>query len=51
MANELHATGDLLAKQIEPEPAPEDLVEWAMSEASDDAHDVPTPDASAPPAL
>ena len=30
-ANELHATGDLFAKQIEPEPAPKDPVEWAMA--------------------
>ena len=38
-ANELHATGDLFAKQMEPEPAPEDAVEWAMAEESDDDED------------
>ena len=47
--NELHAAGDMFAKQIEPEPAPEDLVDWAMAEASDDGDDAPTPDAPAPP--
>ena len=40
-ANELHATGALFARQIEPEPAPADPVEWAMAEASDDEDDAP----------
>ena len=36
-ANKLHATGDLFATQIEPEPASEDPTEWAtMAEASED---------------
>ena len=35
-ANELHATGALFARQIEPEPAPEDTVDWAMAESSDE---------------
>ena len=30
-ATELHSAGDMFAKQIEPEHALEDLVEWAMS--------------------
>ena len=47
-ANELHATGDLFAKQIEPEPAPEDSLEWATSEESDDEDYAPMPDAPAP---
>ena len=58
-ANELHATGDWFAKQIEPEPAPEDPVEWATAEESDeddasaptrpDLVDLPPAPASAPP--
>ena len=36
-ANELHATGDMFAKQIE--PAPEDLVGWVMAEASEHEDD------------
>ena len=40
-ANELHATGALFARQIEPESASG----LAMAEASDDEDDVPTPDA------
>ena len=32
----LHAHDELFSKHIEPEPAPEDPVEWAMAEASDD---------------
>ena len=48
-ANELHATGDVFAKHIEPEPAPEDLVEWPyMAEASDDEDDPSMRDAPAP---
>ena len=50
-ANELHATGDLFAKRIEPEPAPADPVEWPMTEASEDADDAPVPDAPASPEL
>ena len=48
-ANELHATGDLFAKRIEPAPA--DPVEWPMAEASEDADDPPMPDAPASPEL
>ena len=33
------------ARYIEPEPAPEDPVDWAMAEASDDEDDAPMPDA------
>ena len=44
-ANELHATGALFARQIEPEPAPADPIEWAMAEVSDDEDDTPMPDA------
>ena len=50
-ANELHAIGDLFAKQIEPEPAPEDPLEWPMAEESEDEDDAPMPDAPAPPEL
>ena len=50
-ANELHATGDLFARQIVPESAPEDPVEWAMAEAPDDEDDAPTPDAPLEPEL
>ena len=50
-ANELHATGDLFARQIEPEPAPADSVEWATAEASDDEDDAPMPDAPLEPEL
>ena len=45
----LHARDDLFAKHIEPEPAPEDPVEWAMEEASDDDDDAPMPDAPPEP--
>ena len=61
-ANELHTTGALFAREIEPEPAPEDPVERAMAEASDDEDvapmteppgpeliDLPPAPASAPP--
>ena len=44
-ANELHATGASFARQIEPEPALADPMEWAMTEASDDEDDAPMPDA------
>ena len=40
-ANELHVTADVFARQIEPEPAPEDQVDWTMAEASDDEDDAP----------
>ena len=44
--NELHATGALFTRQIEAaEPAPADLVDFAMAEASDDEDDAPMPDA------
>ena len=46
-ANELHATGALFARQIEPEPAPEDPV----AEASDDDDDAPMPDAPPEPGI
>ena len=50
-ATELHAEGELFARHIEPEPAPEDPVEWAMAEPSDGEDDAPMPDAppDAPP--
>ena len=44
-----HARDDLFAKRIEPEPAPEDPVDWAMAEASDDEDDAPMPDAPPQP--
>ena len=47
----LHAHGELFSRHIEPEPAPEDLVEWAMAEASDDEYDAPIPDAQPEPEL
>ena len=50
-ANELHATGALFARQIEPESAPADPVDWAMAEASDDEDDALTPDAPLEPEL
>ena len=37
--------GGPFAKHIEPDLAPEDFVEWAMAEASDDEDDAPMPDA------
>ena len=50
-ATELHAEGELFARHIEPEPAPDDPVEWAMAEPSDGEDDAPMPDAppDAPP--
>ena len=47
----LHAHDELFSKHIEPEPAPEDPVDWAMAEAqaSDDEDDAPMP--NAPPEL
>ena len=56
----LHAHDELFSKHIEPEPAPEDPVEWAVAEASDDEDDappepelidMPPAPASAPPSL
>ena len=39
----LHARDELFSKHVEPEHAPEDPVEWAMAEASDDEDDAPMP--------
>ena len=47
----LHAHDELFSKHIEPEPAPEDPVDWAMAEASDDEDDAPMPDAPPEPEL
>ena len=47
----LHAHDELFSKHIEPEPAPEDPVEWAMAEATDDEDDAPMPDAPPEPEL
>ena len=47
----LHAHDELFSKHIEPEPAPEDPVEWAMAEASQDEDDAPMPDAPPEPEL
>ena len=47
----LHAHDELFAKHIEPEPAPEDPVDWAMAEPSDDEDDAPMPDAPPEPEL
>ena len=46
-----HARDELFSKHVEPEPAPADRVEWAMSEASDDEEDAPMPDAPLEPEL
>ena len=40
----LHSRDDLFSRHIQPEPAPEDPVDWAMAEASDDEDDAPMPD-------
>ena len=45
----LHAHDELFAKHIVPEPAPEDPVDWAMAEPSDDEDDAPMPDAPPEP--
>ena len=45
----LHAEGELFSKHIEPEPAPEDPVDWAMAEPSDGEDDAPMPDAPPEP--
>ena len=50
-ANELHAIGALFAREIVPKFAPEDPVDWAMAEASDDEDDAPMPDAPPEPEL
>ena len=47
----LHAHDELFSRHIEPEPAPEDPVEWAMAEASHDEDDAPMPDAPPEPEL
>ena len=45
----LHAHDELFSKHIVPEPAPEDPVDWAMAEATDDEDDdAPMPDAPPP---
>ena len=41
----LHVHDELYAKHVEPEPAPEDPVDWAMAEATDGEDDAPMPDA------
>ena len=50
-ANELHPIGALFTRQIDPEPAPEDPVNWALAEATDDEDDAPVPDALLDPQL
>ena len=47
----LHAHDELFAKHIEPEPAPEDPVDWAMAEATDGEDDAPMPEAPPEPEL
>ena len=47
----LHAHDELFSKHIKAEPAPEDPVDWAMAEASDDEDDAPMPDAPPEPEL
>ena len=47
----LHSRDELFAKHTEPEPAPEDPVDWAMEEASDDEDDAPMPDAPLEPEM
>ena len=47
----LHSRDDLFSRHIEPDPAPEDFVDWAMAEASDDEDDAPMPDAPPEPEL
>ena len=44
----LHAHDELFSRLIEPEPATEDPVDWAMAEASDNEDDAPMPDAPPP---
>ena len=50
-ATELHAEGELFSRHIEPEPAPEDPVDWFMAEATDGDDDAPMPDAPPEPEL
>ena len=50
-ATELHAEGELFSTCVEPEPAREDPVDWAMAEAADDEDDAPMPDAPPEPEL
>ena len=47
----LHAHDELFSKHIEPEPAPEDPVDWAMAEASDDEDDALIRDAQPEPEI
>ena len=47
-ATALHSRDDLFAKHNVPEPAPEDLLDWAMAEATDNEDDAPMPDAPPP---
>ena len=47
----LHAQDELFSRHIEPEPAPEDPVDWAVAEASDDEDDAPMPDAPPEPEI
>ena len=47
----LHAHDELFSRHIELEPAPEDPVDWAMAEASDDEDDAPMPDAPPEPEI
>ena len=47
----LHAHDELFSKHIDPEPPPEDPVEWAMADASDDEDDAPMSDAPPEPEL
>ena len=46
-----HAHDDLFSRHIDLEPAPEDPVDWAMAEASDDEDDAPMPDAPPEPEI
>ena len=46
-----HSRDDLFSRHIEPEPAPEDPVDWAMAEASDNEDDAPMPDAPPEPEI
>ena len=45
------AHDELFSRHIEPEPAPEDPVDWAMAEASDEEDDAPVPDAPPEPEI
>ena len=50
-ATELHSRDELFSRHIEPEPAPEDPVDWTMAEATDGEDDAPMPDAPPEPEL